>query len=117
MFTGSAGGPPFGIYAVAQNFNLPIQIQPQVFTALCLISWAQTLMYHQCVTHPDPGAYLLGTRQADLKASGASKWKAWAAVGLGIAVACLFAGIEAALILTLRVSASDRSCNPPPHGP
>ncbi|TPX13949.1 uncharacterized protein E0L32_005649 [Thyridium curvatum] len=64
--------------------------------------------------HPNTAAGIHGTLShklgtdldvpsADFKASGASKWKAWAAVGVGIAVACLFAGIEAALILTLRV--------------
>jgi hypothetical protein len=41
------GGVPFGVYAIAQNFNIPIQVQPQIFMTLCLISWAQTLRYHR----------------------------------------------------------------------
>lgn len=30
-----------------QNFNIPIQIQPQVFCVLALICWAQILTYSQ----------------------------------------------------------------------
>lgn len=41
------GGVPFGAYAVVQNFNIPLQVQPQMFMSLCLVSWAQILMYHQ----------------------------------------------------------------------
>ncbi|PMD14191.1 hypothetical protein NA56DRAFT_736319 [Hyaloscypha hepaticicola] len=40
---------PFGVYAIAQNFNIPIQVQPQVFGTFCLISWGQTLIYHEQV--------------------------------------------------------------------
>ena len=41
------GGVPFGTYAIVQNFNIPIQVQPQVFMALCLVSWVQILIYGQ----------------------------------------------------------------------
>ena len=41
------GGVPFGAYAVVQNFNIPLQVQPQIFMFLCLVSWSQILMYHQ----------------------------------------------------------------------
>jgi hypothetical protein len=43
----TAGGLPFGVYAIAQNFNIPLQVQPQVFMALCLVSWVQILLYHR----------------------------------------------------------------------
>lgn len=59
----SSGAVPFGVYAVVQvssisskheaqalttqNFNIPIQIQPQVFCVLALIVWAQILVYSQ----------------------------------------------------------------------
>jgi hypothetical protein len=43
----TAGGLPFGVYAVVQNFNIPLQVQPQIFMALCLIAWAQILLYHR----------------------------------------------------------------------
>jgi hypothetical protein len=43
----TTGGLPFGVYAVVQNFNIPLQVQPQIFMALCLIAWAQILLYHR----------------------------------------------------------------------
>ena len=30
-----------------KNFNIPIQVQPQAFGALSLVSWAQILIYHK----------------------------------------------------------------------
>ena len=36
---------PFGVYAIAQEFALPLQIQPQVFCALSLVTWGQILKY------------------------------------------------------------------------
>ena len=45
MFLWSLSGVPFGVYAVVQNFNIPIQIQPQCFCALCLVSWGQCLKF------------------------------------------------------------------------
>ncbi|KAK4130134.1 hypothetical protein BT67DRAFT_458919 [Trichocladium antarcticum] len=77
MFLWALCAVPFGVYAVVQNFNIPLQVQPQVFMSLCLVSWTQTLLYH-------------------------NKWPAWKATFLALAVACVFAGAEAALILTLR---------------
>ncbi|KAH7628676.1 PQ loop repeat-domain-containing protein [Sordaria sp. MPI-SDFR-AT-0083] len=77
MFLWALCGVPFGVYAIAQNFNIPIQVQPQVFMALCLVGWAQILIY-------------------------GSKWPVWKASLLALTIACVFAGAEAALILTLR---------------
>lgn len=45
MFLWALCGVPFGVYAIVQNFNIPIQIQPQCFCILCLTSWAQCLLY------------------------------------------------------------------------
>lgn len=80
MFLWAACGVPFGAYSIIQNFNVPIQVQPQCFMGLCLVSWAQVLVYGR-------------------------GWRAWSAALLGVAAAGACAGIEAALILTLRVSA------------
>ena len=30
---------------MVQNFNIPVQVQPQVFGFLALVSWAQILIY------------------------------------------------------------------------
>lgn len=54
-------------------------MQPQVFMVLCVISWTQSLVYFH-------------------------KWKPWKASLLGFATLAVFGGVEAALILTIRVS-------------
>ncbi|KAI1499056.1 PQ loop repeat-domain-containing protein [Biscogniauxia marginata] len=77
MFLWAICGVPFGTYAIVQNFNIPLQIQPQVFMVLCVISWAQTLLYYH-------------------------KWALWKVIAVGIMTTILFGGIEAALILTLQ---------------
>ncbi|KAI9696366.1 MAG: hypothetical protein M1836_005643 [Candelina mexicana] len=68
---------PLGVYAIVQNFTIAIQIQPQIFGVLSLMSWAQTLVYHD-------------------------QWKTWkatlAATGTGAAIA----GTEVLLVTTLR---------------
>lgn len=47
LIKSSTGGVPFGTYSIVQNFNIPIQVQPQVFMVLCLASWTQILIYGQ----------------------------------------------------------------------
>ncbi|KAK7513424.1 uncharacterized protein IWZ02DRAFT_493727 [Phyllosticta citriasiana] len=37
---------PFGVYNIAQNFNIGVQIQPQIFCALSYICWAQCKYYN-----------------------------------------------------------------------
>ncbi|KAF2680525.1 hypothetical protein K458DRAFT_392867 [Lentithecium fluviatile CBS 122367] len=69
---------PFGVYAIVQNFSIALQLQPQCFGGLTLITWGQTLYYH-------------------------NKWRAWTATLTTIGMAALFAGTEAVLIVTLRI--------------
>ncbi|KAJ2970734.1 hypothetical protein NUW58_g9607 [Xylaria curta] len=61
----------------AMNFNIPIQVQPQVFMLLCLVNWGQILLYSH-------------------------KWPLWRVLAVTTGTAAIFAGVEAALILTLR---------------
>lgn len=70
-------GVPFGVYAIVQNFNLALQLQPQCFAALTLICWGQTLYYH-------------------------NKWRIWTATIVTVLIAVGFAVTELVLILTLR---------------
>ena len=35
-----------------KKFNIPLQVQPQVFSALSLVSWYQILVYNKCATFP-----------------------------------------------------------------
>ncbi|KAI1074881.1 PQ loop repeat-domain-containing protein [Whalleya microplaca] len=77
MFLWAACGVPFGAYNVIQQFNYPLQIQPQLFMCFCLVSWCQTLHYSR-------------------------KWGVLKVVLLAVTMAVVFAGIETALILTLK---------------
>ncbi|KAI9844173.1 MAG: hypothetical protein M1837_005773 [Sclerophora amabilis] len=60
-----------------KNFNIPLQIQPQVFCALALFCWGQTLVYH-------------------------NQWRAWTAALLATSLGLALGGFEVLLILTLR---------------
>jgi uncharacterized membrane protein YciS (DUF1049 family) len=73
----TTAGVPFGVYAIIQNLNVPLQVQPQIFMALALISWGQ------CKRYSDSWTRLRSSM---------------------IAFLCflLFGGVEALLILTLR---------------
>lgn len=71
-------GPPFGVYAIVQNFNIPVQVQPQCFTLLTIVTWSQTLVYGK-------------------------RWPAWKAAIAGVGLAALLGGIEVMLVLLLRV--------------
>ena len=77
MFLWAISAVPFGVYAIIQNFALPIQIQPQVFCALSLFTWAQILIYNNGYT--------------TLKA-----------IALTTTIAISFGGAEALLIFTLK---------------
>ncbi|OSS53684.1 hypothetical protein B5807_00287 [Epicoccum nigrum] len=70
-------GVPFGVYAIVQNFSFALQFQPQAFAALTLISWGQTLYYH-------------------------NKWKVWTATVATILLAASFGVMEVILIFTLQ---------------
>lgn len=115
------GGVPFGAYDIVQNFNVPLQVQPQVFMALCLISWVQILIYNQCaLSAPVSSSPVLSmcertkprarrSTDSTSRVIVSSKWPVWKGVVTGLAVATVFAGVEAALIVTIKV----RLCSDP----
>ncbi|ADV20420.1 integral membrane protein [Cryptococcus gattii E566] len=45
MFIWAVGTVIHGAYIVAQNFSIPLQVQPQVFAALATVSWCQCMYY------------------------------------------------------------------------
>ncbi|KAF1922787.1 uncharacterized protein M421DRAFT_10247 [Didymella exigua CBS 183.55] len=77
VFRSFHSGVPFGVYAIVQNFSFALQFQPQAFAALTLISWGQTLYYH-------------------------NKWKAWTATVATILLATSFGVMEVILIFALQ---------------
>ncbi|KAF8543258.1 PQ loop repeat-domain-containing protein [Trichophaea hybrida] len=77
MMLWAISGIPFGVYAIIQNLNVPIQVQPQIFITLSIISWAQCLHY-------------------------SSSWRRLTSTLLSIILLLIFGAIEAVLIITLR---------------
>ncbi|KZV78304.1 hypothetical protein EXIGLDRAFT_634221 [Exidia glandulosa HHB12029] len=45
MLCWTVAGLPLGTYNVVQNFNIPLIIQPHMFTVLCAVAWAQCLHF------------------------------------------------------------------------
>ncbi|KAF9780298.1 PQ loop repeat-domain-containing protein [Thelephora terrestris] len=45
VFVWAISGPLLGTYAVTQNLNIPLILQPQIFAFLCAVSWSQCLFY------------------------------------------------------------------------
>ncbi|KAI1378873.1 PQ loop repeat-domain-containing protein [Hypoxylon crocopeplum] len=77
MYLWALCGVPFGTYNIVQRFNYPLQVQPQAFMALCLVNWCQILHYHR-------------------------RWVLWKVLLIGVANVAVFAGVQAALIVTLQ---------------
>ena len=71
-------GVPLGAYNIVSNFNIALQVQPQILTALSLTTWIQCYYYQR-------------------------KWTVLRALALVLPVACIMGGIETALILALRI--------------
>ncbi|RHZ63887.1 PQ-loop repeat-containing protein [Aspergillus thermomutatus] len=78
MFLWASCAVPMGAYLILQKVNIPLRIQPQIFGFFSLISWGQILYYNH--------------NYSQLKA-----------ISLVIGTAALFGGLEALLILTLRI--------------
>jgi hypothetical protein len=78
MFLWAASGVPFAVYFIVQQANIPVQVQPHVFMALCLLCWSQCLIYPPI------------------------KMRKLKAMVLVICVVVAFAGIEAGCIVPFR---------------
>ncbi|KAJ5609594.1 hypothetical protein N7528_010161, partial [Penicillium herquei] len=78
MFLWASCAVPMGAYFILQEVNIPIQIQPQIFGFFSLVSWCQILYYNHNYSQMKTTLICLGT-------------------------SALFGGLEALLILTLRI--------------
>ncbi|KAL2890963.1 PQ loop repeat protein [Ceratocystis lukuohia] len=72
-------GVPLGVYNIVEDFNLALKIQPQILTVLSLITWAQCFYYQR-------------------------NWSILRSLMLVTPIAALMGGIEAALIIALRIA-------------
>ncbi|KAJ5723816.1 hypothetical protein N7488_001851 [Penicillium malachiteum] len=78
MFLWASCAVPMGAYFILQEVNIPLQIQPQIFGFFSLVSWCQILYYNHNYSLMKTTLICLGT-------------------------SALFGGLEALLILTLRI--------------
>lgn len=79
MILWASCGPPLGVYAIVQSFNIPMQVQPQCFTVLTIVTWSQTLAYGK-------------------------GWSVWRATIAGIGLSALLGGIEVMLVFSMRIA-------------
>ncbi|PIA95707.1 putative membrane protein [Cercospora beticola] len=70
-------GVPLGVYNVARDLSIPLQIQPQILSLLSLLTWIQCYYYEH-------------------------KWSLWKAAGVVVPVAALMGGIEVGLVFAMR---------------
>ncbi|KAE9402513.1 hypothetical protein BT96DRAFT_918192 [Gymnopus androsaceus JB14] len=77
IFSWALGGAFLGTYAVVQNLNIPLIMQPQIFGTLSLISWAQCQYY---------------TRH----------WSRRNTILIAILTGCILGGFEAGMVFALR---------------
>ncbi|KAJ4480156.1 PQ loop repeat-domain-containing protein [Lentinula aciculospora] len=73
------GGVFLGIYAVVQDLNIPLIMQPQIFGTLSVICWAQCQYYRR-------------------------RWSRLKTILVGISVGCVLGGFEAGMVYALRSS-------------
>ena len=85
MFSWAIAGVPFGIYTIAQYLNIPLQLQPQLFLVLALVTWAQCMYY-------DYG------------------WSLRKCIFAVIGTSVVFGGIEVGAIMGIRVPRPLREC-------
>ena len=82
MLLWAFAGVPLGVYNIVENFNVALQIQPQILTFLSLVTWAQC-KYYSC------------------------GWPWPKTVGAVLPIALLMGGVEAGLIMALRRAEQD----------
>ncbi|KAK3067276.1 hypothetical protein LTR53_015941 [Teratosphaeriaceae sp. CCFEE 6253] len=70
-------GVPLGVYNIVSDFNVALQVQPQLLTLLSLVTWIQCYYYER-------------------------KWSLPKALAVMVPVACVMGGIEAGLVFALR---------------
>ncbi|KAF7331046.1 hypothetical protein MVEN_02444900 [Mycena venus] len=83
LLWGISGG-FFGVYAVVQNLNIPLIVQPQLFALLCLISWGQCHYYSS--TRPKHVSFILA-----------------------VAAIAALGGFEVGMVFAIRPSLNDRA--------
>lgn len=71
-------GVPLGVYNIVSDFNIALQIQPQILAFLSLATWIQVYYYEK-------------------------HWSVARSLAVVVPIACIMAGIEVGLIFALRI--------------
>ncbi|ENH73019.1 hypothetical protein FOC1_g10009754 [Fusarium oxysporum f. sp. cubense race 1] len=74
-------GVPLGVYNIVKEFNIALRIQPQILTLLSLVTWIQCYYYER-------------------------KWSVYRSLLVVIPIAAVMGGIQASLIIALRIAKS-----------
>lgn len=75
-------GIPLGVYNIVSGFSVALQVQPQILTALSLVTWAQCYYYEH-------------------------RWSAIKVLAVAGTAGCMMGGIEAGLVFALRHGRED----------
>lgn len=88
---------PFAVYAISQNFNIPLWVQPQCFGLFCMISWGQVMIYSKYVA-----AALQTSIKGMILIQDRRRWPIWKSVAACASMLGLNAGCQVAFVLVLR---------------
>jgi type III secretory pathway component EscS len=83
MLLWACAGVPLGVYNIVSNFNIALQIQPQILTFLSLLTWMQCKYY-------------------------GNKWPLPRAVSFAVPIGVIMGGIEVGLVFALRQAQDDK---------
>lgn len=103
MLLWACAGVPLGSYNINGHFNVALQVQPQILTALSLITWIQCYYYDDVSVNIFLSAHELRMRQ---------KWSIGKCCVVAGIIGALFGGIESSLVFALKVGLFSRSKKP-----
>ncbi|KAI0766700.1 PQ loop repeat-domain-containing protein [Trametes elegans] len=82
-----ASGPFLGVYAIVENLNIPLIVQPQLFGVLAYVSWAQCQYYGR-------------------------KRSKWAVLAMCVALMAVSAGFEAGMVYAVKPAYNSGNIRP-----
>lgn len=110
MFLWACAGVPLGAYNISSNFNIALQIQPQILTVLSLITWGQCFHYDDvsfshtvtcCAERGRHGKIKLRLTRGRLILG--QKWGTLKCTLFVVGIAACFGGVETGLTFALKV--------------
>jgi hypothetical protein len=98
-FAWALGGAFLGTYAVVQDLNIPLILQPQIFGTLSLITWAQVSCHRNFLQRPN---YLLGYPLSVPQCQYYTRhWSLLKMILIGTLIGFILGGFEAGTVFAL----------------